>query len=351
MHKPRIAQIETHSPSFSRTTEEILPYMERWLGEVDDRLLRKMKKVFEGAGVDRRFGIMDIKQVFTATSFQEKNAQYMEAVLDMSRAALGKALDSSGWTPESVDMIVTVSCTGFMIPSLDAYLIDDFGLNPGIIRLPVTEMGCVAGISGLIYAYHYLLGNPDKRAVVIAAECPTATFQHTDYSMANIVSAALFGDGCACALLSSRAEDQGARILGAGMYHFPATTRLMGFDLTNLGLKMVLDPQVPTVIEAHFERIVFPFLEEHGLHLGEIDRLVFHPGGRKIVEKTEELFATYGKDLEETRATLKEYGNMSSATVLYVLDRVWKQAPRPGEKGLLLSFGPGFTAQRMVIEW
>lgn len=352
MNPAHIVHVETHSPEYSRSTSEILPYMEEWMEALEDRSIRKMKKIFEGAGVDRRYGIMDIAEVFRPTSFEDKNHLFQEATLRMSRETLGKSLESTGWDPASIDMIVTVSCTGFMIPSLDAYLINDFGINPAVVRLPVTEMGCVAGISGLIYAYNYIKGNPGSRAVVIAAECPTATFQHSDYSMANIVSAALFGDGCACVCLSSREEDRkGAEIKGAGMYHFPDTTRLMGFDLTNQGLKMVLDPEVPLKIEEHFERIVFPFLEELGVGIDEIDRLVFHPGGRKIVERTEALFGAYGKNLDETRATLKEYGNMSSATVLFVLDRVMHSGVAPGEKGLLLSFGPGFSAQRMLVEW
>jgi len=351
MIESRIVHVQKHSPPHTRTTTEILPYMERWMEGKDKRFVRKMSKIVRGAGVDRRYGIMDIDEVFRPTSFEEKNVQYREAVLSMSRKALGDALKEKNWTPESLDMIITVSCTGFMIPSLDAYLINDFGLNPAIIRLPVTEMGCVAGISGLIYAYNYLKGNPGKRAVVIAVECPTATFQHSDFSMANVVSAALFGDGCACVLLSSREQDGGAQIKGAGMYHFPDSTGLMGFDLTNQGLRMVLDPEVPTQIQTHFEAIIFPFLQELGLGIEDIDRLVFHPGGRKIVEKTEELFGRYGKELKETRDTLKEFGNMSSATVLFVLERVFGDFPKPGEKGLLLSFGPGFSAQRMVIEW
>jgi len=351
MMKNRIVDVETHSPPFSRTTAEILPYMKKWLEGQDERFVRKMSKIFEGAGVDRRYGIMDIDEVFRPTSFEDKNRVYQTAVLDMSRNALSRCLERNDWEPGSIDMIITVSCTGFMIPSLDAYLINDFGFKPSVIRLPVTEMGCVAGISGLIYAHNYLQGHPGKRAVVIAAECPTATFQHQDYSMANVVSAALFGDGCACVLMSSRDDDGGPVIRASGMYHFPDSTYLMGFDLTNLGLRMVLDPKVPEMIESHFERIVLPFLQEQGLDIYNLDRLVFHPGGRKIVEKTEALFGAFGKNLNETRKTLNEFGNMSSATVLYVLREVMNNQPGPGEKGLLLSFGPGFSAQRMLIEW
>ena len=238
-----------------------------------------------------------------------------------------------------------------MIPSLDAFLINDLGLRQDIVRLPVTEMGCAAGVSGLIYARNFLKSNPEKRIAVVAVESPTATFQHQDHSMANIVSAAIFGDGAACVLLSSEEEAKGPRIVGEEMYHFSDTTHLMGFDITNQGLKMILDPVVPEAITAHFPNIVHPFLERNGSSIEKVDHLIFHPGGRKIVQAAENLFGALGKNIDDTRAVLREYGNMSSVTVLYVLERFLKKEIAKGEQGLILSFGPGFSAQRVLIEW
>jgi predicted naringenin-chalcone synthase len=238
-----------------------------------------------------------------------------------------------------------------MIPSLDAYLINELGLRQDIVRLPVTEMGCVAGISGMIYASQFLRFNPGKRAAVIAVESPTATFQLNDYSMANMVSAAIFGDGAACVLLSSEMDSTGPRILGEEMYHFKDATHLMGFDLTNGGLKMLLDPDVPQTIAAHFPGIIHPFLKKYGTHIENVDHLIFHPGGKKIVQIVEELFGKMGKNIDDTRETLRLYGNMSSVTVLYVLERFLAKTISRGEQGLLLSFGPGFSAQRILLEW
>src|SRR6478735_11241713 len=199
----KIKCVAKQLPKFSRTTEEILPFLNIWLEGQEERFIRKVKKIFEGAGVDKRYSIMDPIAVFENTSFEEKNDIYVREVIDLGEKVLDKALKKAQWLPEDLDYIITVSCTGIMIPSLDAYLINSLKLRQDIVRLPVTEMGCAAGISGIIYAKNFLQANPGKRAAVVAVESPTATFQLEDYSMANIVSAAIFGDGAACALLSS----------------------------------------------------------------------------------------------------------------------------------------------------
>ena len=350
-HHVRIAGVSKALPAHSRTTKEIIPYVRQWLEGQEDRFIRKVIKVFEGAGVDKRYGIMDIEEVFTATSFEDKNKLYMQAAKELGAQSLADALEEKSWDRESIDLVITVSCTGIMIPSLDAYLINELNLRQDVLRLPVTEMGCAAGVSGIIYATHYLKAHPGKRVAVVAVECPTATFQHGDYQMANMVSAALFGDGAACVLMSSREEDQGPSVVGSGMYHFYEATHLMGFDLTNTGLQMILDPEVPEMIEKHFMDLLLPFLKEQGSDLEKVNHLVFHPGGRKIVQTVEDLFGEMGKNIEDTREVLRLYGNMSSVTVLYVLERFLAKNITTGDQGLLLSFGPGFSAQRVLIEW
>ncbi|NER11334.1 Predicted naringenin-chalcone synthase [Muriicola jejuensis] len=351
MNNIHITTVAKELPPYHRDTKEILPFVELWLSGQEERYRRKVLKIFEAAGVDRRYGIMNIEEVFTATSFSDKNDIYAREVKKLGKAVLQKALDKQGWEAKSLDYIITVSCTGIMIPSLDAYLINDLGLKQDVVRLPVTEMGCAAGVSGMIYATQFLRSNPDKRAAVVAVESPTATFQLDDFNMANMVSAAIFGDGAACILLSSEEEASGPVIRGEEMYHFYEATHLMGFDVVNTGLKMILDPSVPTAITEHFPEIIHPFLRKHDTSITEVDHLVFHPGGRKIVETVESLFGSLGKNIDDTRETLRLYGNMSSATVLYVLDRFMDKNIAKGEQGLILSFGPGFSAQRVLIQW
>lgn len=347
----KIKTVTKQLPKYFRTTDEIIPFLDTWLINQEERFIKKVKKIFEGAAVDKRYSIMDPIEVFTNTSFEERNDIYIREVIDLGEKVLEKALAKANWKPEDLDYIITVSCTGIMIPSLDAYLINKLKLRQDIVRLPVTEMGCAAGISGIIYAKNFLQANLGKRAAVIAIESPTATFQLNDFSMVNIVSAAIFGDGAACVLLSSHQDDEGPEILDEEMYHFYDNIDMMGFKLTNSGLQMVLDIEVPNTISSHFPDIIHPFLAKNSFKIEDIDHLIFHPGGKKIVQTVEDLFSDLGKNINDTKEVLRLYGNMSSATVLYVLERIMDNKPQKGDLGLMLSFGPGFSAQRVLLKF
>ncbi|MFN4763592.1 type III polyketide synthase [Gillisia sp. Q332] len=346
-----IVHVEKELPQYFRETKDILPLVENWLGDKDERFRRKILKIFEGAAVDKRYSIMSPEEVFVSTSFEEKNNIYVREIKKLGTTVLENSLKKASWEPKSLDYIITVSCTGIMIPSLDAYLINELELKQTITRLPVTEMGCAAGISGMIYAFNFLKANPGKRAAVVAVESPTATFQLDDFSMANMVSAAIFGDGAACVLLSSEENIEGPKIIAEEMYHFFDATHLMGFHLSNNGLQMILDETVPETIAEHFPAIIHPFLEQNNTNIEEVQHLIFHPGGKKIVQTVSDLFGILGKNIDDTREVLRLYGNMSSVTVLYVLERFLNKELPKGEQGLMLSFGPGFSAQRILLKW
>ncbi len=347
----KITAVAKQLPKYTRETKDIIPFLNIWLEGQDDRFKRKVIKLFENAGVDRRYSIMDAEEVFTSTSFQQKNDIYAREVVKLAEQSLVKALDKANLKPIDIDYIITVSCTGIMIPSVDAYLINNLKMKQNIVRLPVTEMGCAAGVSGIIYAKNFLKANPNKRAAVIAVESPTATFQLDDFSMVNIVSAAIFGDGASSVILSSYEHEEGPKIIDEAMYHFYDAETMMGFKLVNTGLQMILDKAVPETISEHFPRIVHPFLERNNISIEEVDHLIFHPGGKKIVQTVEALFGSLGKNIDDTKAVLKRYGNMSSVTVLYVLERFMDRKLPKGDRGLMLSFGPGFSAQRILLEW
>jgi predicted naringenin-chalcone synthase len=203
----------------------------------------------------------------------------------------------------------------------------------------------------MIYAYQFLKSNPGKRAAIIAFESPTATFQYDDKSMVNIVSSAIFGDGAACVLMSSKAEDKGVEVIADQMYHFFDKTHMMGFEIVNSGLQMVLDIEVPDTIAEHFPRIIGPFLKKYDYSIDDVEHLIFHPGGKKIIQTVEELFGKMGKNIDHTKAVLQKYGNMSSATVLFVLEKFMSQPQQKDSIGMMLSFGPGFTAQNLLLKW
>ena len=347
----KIVSVGKQLPKYVNKTEEIIPFVKQWIQGQESRFQRKVLKLFEGAGVDKRYSIMDLEEVFLNSSFEEKNNIYIDEVTKLAEQSLLKSLKKAGLQPTDIDYVITVSCTGIMIPSVDAYLVNSLNMRQDIVRLPVTEMGCVAGISGIVYAKNFLKSNPNKRAAVIAVEAATATFQIEDYSMTNIVSAAIFGDGSASVILSSCKEDKGPEIIDEAMYHFYDSIDLMGFKLVNTGLQMILDKNVPETISNHFSEIIEPFLERNNLKIEDINHLIFHPGGKKIVETVEGLFKSLGKNIDDTKEVLRLYGNMSSATVLYVLERFMDADRKQGEKGLMLSFGPGLSAQRILLKW
>ncbi len=351
MTKPKILAVETAQPEFTKTTDEILLDFQTHLASQPERFQKKINRIFKYAEVDRRYSIMPAEQVLSELSFEEKNDYYSKKVIELSEEALQKALTKANVAANEIDFIITTSCTGFMIPSVDAYLINRLQMRQDIVRLPVTEMGCAAGVSALIYANNFLRANPGKKAAIVAVESPMSTFQWNDFSMANMVSAAIFGDGAAAVILGTDDTILAPVIEDTSMFHFYDETDMMGFELKNSGFKMVLDVSVPDKIEAHFEKILFPFLEKNNLTIQDVQHLIFHPGGKKIVKITEELFGKLGKDLSETKGVLRDFGNMSSATVLYVLKRFLEKDISEGERGLMLSFGPGFSAQSVLLKW
>lgn len=347
----KIITVAKALPKHTRNTKDIIPYLNLWLADQEDRFRRKVIKIFENAGVDKRYSIMDAESVFSKTSFEEKNDIYEKESIILAESCLKKSLDKAGLKADEIDFLITVSCTGIMIPSLDAYLINRLQMRQDVVRLPVTEMGCAAGVSGIIYAKNFLKANPGKRAAVVAVESPTATFQLDDYSMVNVVSAAIFGDGAAAVILSSHENEKGPEVVDEAMYHFYDAEKMMGFKLRNSGLQMILDKSVPETIAEHFPNIVHPFLEKNGKSIEDIDHLIFHPGGKKIVQTVESLFGGLGKNIDDTKEILRLYGNMSSVTVLYVLENFLERDLATGDLGLMLSFGPGFSAQRVLLKW
>lgn len=337
-------------PPYTESTEETLEHVKRWISGLDQRMQDKILRIFRNARVNRRYSIMPGHEVFAKTPFHVRNQKYAEGIIRLGEEALKNALENAGIKPEELDFLITTSCTGIMIPSVDAYLVNRLRLRSDLIRLPVTEMGCAGGTSGITYAYQFLKNNPGKKAAVLSLESPTSTFQVNDYEMANVVSAAIFGDGAACVILGET-EKTAPAIEQTRFYHFFDEERMMGFDLCETGLKMVLDVAVPEKIAQHFPQIVFPFLESCGIQPEEVKHYIFHPGGKRILQAVEQLLGDYQPDLDVTYGVLANHGNMSSATVLYVLHEYLKKDIPAGDRGLMLSFGPGFTAQILALKW
>jgi len=253
--------------------------------------------------------------------------------------------------PSDVDLLLTVSCTGVMIPSLDAYLAAEMGFRSDVRRLPITELGCAAGAAGLAHAWEYLRAFPDRTALLVAVELPTLTFQRGDLSQANLISSVLFGDGAAGAVITGR-ELAGPRILAAESYLFPNSLEAMGFDLRDSGFHIVLSRDVPQLIRERVKELVDGFLARQGLGREDISAFILHPGGQKLLSFVEAELNLSPADTRFSWEVLRKFGNLSSASVLFILDRWLAHGEVPaGSYGLLIAFGPGFTAEMLLLQW
>ncbi|MCO4792076.1 MAG: hypothetical protein KC493_00070 [Bacteriovoracaceae bacterium] len=346
-----IKSVTAQKPPYEYTTDQIVRSAEQWLSDAPELIRRKGIKIFKSANIDKRGSVAPLEFIFSDATFEEKNDFYVKSSIELSEKVLAKALEDSGWEARDLDYIITTSCTGFMIPSVDAYLINKFDMKTDIVRLPVTEMGCAGGTSGLIYAHSFLKNNPGKKAALITVEAPSLTFRKDDLSVENLVSTAIFADGATCTLLEGGEEGPGLKILDFDMYHFQEATYLMGYNLTNTGFKIVLDKDVPDSIKSHFPNILPPFLKKNNLEVADVENYMFHPGGKKIINMVEDYICRFDKDISDSIDVLRQHGNMSSSTIIFILERFLKKEIKKGEKGYMLAFGPGFTAQSLLVEW
>jgi alkylresorcinol/alkylpyrone synthase len=316
----------------------------------------RLLSVYASAGVEFRASVVPIEDVFHPADFETQNRKYREIAGGAGADVARRALAASGLGPSGIDMVVSVSCTGFMIPAVDAHVANALSLGPRLARLPITESGCAGGVVGLARAADYLAAHPDRAALLLALEFSSLTFQRWDRSATNVVSTAIFGDGGAAAVLVGerhpRAGSGLLRVRDAESVFFPGTTHLMGFELRNQGFQIVLDKGLAPFVRRTILPAVDGFLSGRGLSRSDIRRFILHPGGRRVIEVMSERLGLGPEDLAATEAVLAEHGNMSSVTVLFVLDEILKRhRPAPGALGLLGAFGPGFAAELALLEF
>jgi alkylresorcinol/alkylpyrone synthase len=349
--------LERYLPPFRYEQEEVTRWVREWLEEDDAPATRRLLSVYDSAGVKTRASVVPIEEVFHPRDFETQNGLYREWAREIGIGLARRTLAAASLGPSDVDFLVSVSCTGFMIPALDAFVADALGMGPRLARLPITESGCAGGVVGLARANDYLRAHPDRAALVIAVELSSLTFQRWDRSATNVVSTAIFGDGGAAAVLvgPEHPRARGAalgRVLDAESVFFPGTTRLMGFELRNAGLQIVLDKGLAPFIRREVVPAVDAFLQPRGLRREDVARWILHPGGRRVIEVMSERLSLKPRDLAATEAVLGAHGNMSSVTVLFVLDEILRcDRPSAGEKGLLGAFGPGFGAELLLFEF
>jgi alkylresorcinol/alkylpyrone synthase len=349
-----LLSLERYVPPHRYGQEVVTGWVRDWLAEDPTSASKRLLSVYAAAGVKARTSVVPIEEVFRPGDFETQNRKYREIACCAGAEVAGRALAAAGLAPREVGLVVSVSCTGFMIPAVDAHVADRLGLGPRLARLPITESGCAGGVVALARAADYLAAHPEGAVLLIALEFSSLTFQRWDRSATNVVSTALFGDGGAAAVLVGprhpRAASGLARLLHADSVFFPGTTHLMGFELRNQGFQIVLDKALTAFVRRELLPAVEGFLGPRGLSRKEIRRWILHPGGRRIIEVMSERLGLAPEDLVPTEDVLAEHGNMSSVTVLFVLDEILRRhRPPPGSLGLLGAFGPGFAAELALL--
>jgi alkylresorcinol/alkylpyrone synthase len=280
-----------------------------------------------------------------------RNRAYVAGALDLIEAAAGRALDRAGIGLSEIGGIVTVSTTGVATPSLDALLIERLRLPPTLTRLPIFGLGCAGGAMGLARAATLAASMPDKAVLLVVVELCTLQFRRDDLARSNIVATALFGDGAAAAVLRCSGAT-GPAVLATGEHTWPRSLDIMGWDVAEDGLKAIFSRDIPRLVTAELSPVLYDFLKQHELSLADIDRFVCHPGGPKVIDAYETVFGAGFPGAAEARRSLTLYGNMSAASVLFVLEAMLDAAQSAGEdwgRALLTALGPGFSTGFVVL--
>jgi alkylresorcinol/alkylpyrone synthase len=314
-----------------------------------------LRRFHRSTKVNTRYLALPLEQTCALTDFGAKNDAFITHGTRLGADALTAALDEAGVRPDEVDLIVFTTVTGVAAPSLDARIASRVGLRPDVKRIPMFGLGCVAGASGIARLHDYLVGRPDQVAVLVSVELCSLTVQHNDRSVANMVASGLFGDGAAAVVAvgaERAAEIDGPQVIDSRTHLYPDTERTMGWDIGSTGLKIVLDAEVPVLVEQYLRQDVQTLLQAHRLSLPEVTGWVCHPGGPKVIEAICSTLDLEPEALEITWRSLAEVGNLSSSSVLHVLaDTLAKRSFEPGSPGVLMAMGPGFCSELVLLRW
>jgi alkylresorcinol/alkylpyrone synthase len=346
---PRLLAVATAVPPYALDQDDVIERVKLLFGRAPD--LDRLLPVFVNTGIERRYSCVPLEWYDRAHGWPERNRIYLASALDLLEAATNRVLSLTGRHKGDIDSIVVVSTTGIATPSLDALLIERMGLRRTVERLPIFGLGCAGGVLGLARAASQAAVAPGKTMLFLVVELCALSFRRDDWSKSNIVATALFGDGAAAALLST--DGEGPALVAAGEHTWPGSLDVMGWAVADDGLRAIFSRDIPKLVTTQLRDAASEFLSRHGLAIGDIDRFVCHPGGTKVIAALEHAFGLGQGALVEARAVLRDYGNMSAATVMFVLERMLAKACATGarwERALMNALGPGFTAGFLVID-
>lgn len=316
-----------------------------------------VRRVHQATTVERRYLALELPQYLELKNFDAANDAFLSVGASMASTAVDNALQGCGLVARDVDLIMSVTVTGVAAPSIDARLVTTLGLRDDVRRLPVFGLGCVAGAAGIARIADYLVGHPDAVAVLVSIECCSLTLQRDDDSIANIVASGLFGDGAAAVVMvgDRRAEQMGLNgphVVASRSVFYPDTERVMGWDVGGSGFRIVLAPTVSDIVEGQVGSDVKTFLGEHGFDRCDVTHWVAHPGGPKVLQAMQRTLDVPQAALQLTWDSLRQVGNLSSASVLHVLrDTMMKHPVGTAEPAVLLAMGPGFCSELVLLRW
>jgi alkylresorcinol/alkylpyrone synthase len=323
-----------------------------WSSKLEDPAV--MNRLQSRLGVEGRYTALPVEEYEgLQRRWGAANQHWIEISQELGEKALGCALQRAGLGPTAIDALFFVSITGVASPSIDARLINRMGLSTNLKRIPIFGLGCVAGAAGIARAADYVRAFPDHVAAVLSVELCSLTFQQNDLSLANLISAGLFGDGAAAVLVAGAERNlPGPAVLATRSVFYPDTEQVMGWDISELGFRIVLSREVPEVIEQNLAADVDAFLASEGLTRADIQTWILHTGGPRVLEATERALSLPPGALDVSWACLRRTGNLSSASVLLVLEEVlMHKRPASGSYSLLAAMGPGFCSELVLLRW
>ncbi|MCA8951666.1 MAG: type III polyketide synthase [Planctomycetes bacterium] len=319
----------------------------------DSRLATRLRSLHENTRVEGRHLALPLERYADLTDFSAANAAWRTAALELGERAITTALERAAIRPDEVDTILFSTVTGLASPSIDALLMNRIGFRPDLKRIPMFGLGCVAGAAAVSRAADYLRGHRDGVALVLTIELCSLTLQLQDRSIANLISTGLFSDGAAATVLVGEGRAaEGPAVLATRSVFYPDTERVMGWDIGAHGFRIVLSAEVPTVARERLPGDVDDFLRAQGLSRGDIRIWIAHPGGPKVLQALQDGLELEERDLACSWRSLARAGNMSSASVLAILEETLRTNPgAPGDRGLMLAMGPGFCSELLLLGW
>lgn len=348
MASAKILSVGLAVPEFQVDQNKIKQYIQT-LFDNDIRNLARLLPVFDHAAISRRHFAQPLEWYAGEHTFAEANGLYETIALDLSAQAARQALDSAGVPASSIGAVVFVSSTGIATPTIDAKLITRLELSGHTVRLPIWGLGCAGGAAGVARAAELAQMMPGKAVLLIAAELCSLTFQRRDFSKSNLVGAGLFADGAAAAVLST--EGRGPAVLGSLSTLFTDSEDVMGWDVVDTGLKVRFSRDIPAIVRRHLPALMTEACCRWGIERSDLEHYIVHPGGPKVIEAYVESLGLPAEAVAEAYAALAQFGNMSSASILFVLSK-YLQNHLPTEKyGVFLALGPGFSSEQVLFQW